>query len=229
MFQNVALSVIFVVFVAATEPPKGALPGMTEVPSCKALLDLGDHAYKLPNCNDEVDACFKEAHSLAPKCYAKEVKLFKECYAKQEVKDLIKNWFSDACNMHLAMISCMKNEEASEKFETETDITDNQHNETMHKVMKWLGKYSEKYPEVGECWGEVFKKMDDCKAKAQQQCGNFGICFGSKNPAHDASDVLKTWYKIGRTYEKKRYNGLKEFMKIFTDCTGTKLDEEGAK
>jgi len=220
------LSAVIALALTSTVPPnKQMVPGMGDVPECKKLLDKGDAAYHLPGCNEDVNTCFKEAHSIAPRCIAKGMKFFKEnhptkfdCFHKQEMENLKKNWFSASCKLHLAMVHCMAGDEATEDFEQTTTITDADLAAAKKAKKDWMDKGMEEYPDIGECWKQMVDKMHECDTKAKQECNNYGVCTASIDPTHDASERMKTWHEIAHVLEKIKYSKAKEFIVAGEEC-----------
>jgi len=229
--------IVFAVFVTcfATDPhphqnPMNKIPGLSDAPECKALLDLGEAAWVVPNCDEHVQTCIKEVHALAPKCVAKHYKYWKdnkpevyECFHKPEMESLKKSWFGISCQWHNALIKCLKGEEAGEEFEIpeEVNITDEQHKENQEFIMNYFRKASEK-AEPGihsnETCIQVWQdKIKECKHKAQS-CPNYPACSGEGGLGAHPSDVIKTWNTITSRLAKKKMRDMRENISKASEC-----------
>lgn len=84
--------------------------------------------YTLHGCSQEINTCFKDAHALAPRCVAKDMKFFKEnepqkfeCVTKTAIEDL-KSWFGISYKWHSGLRLCLAGAEASEDFENPQEV-----------------------------------------------------------------------------------------------------------
>jgi len=204
------------------------IPGLSDAPECKALLDLGDAAWVVPNCNAEVQTCIKEVHAMAPKCVAKHYKYWKdnkpdvyECFNKPEMEALKKTWFGLSCKWHTALIKCLKGEEAGEDYEIPEDvnITDEEHKENKEYTMNFFRKTLAEV-EAGSnenCLQAWQDKIKECKEKGKT-CANYPGCSGEGALGDNPSDVLKTWHTITSRLVKKKVKEMRDNISKAEDC-----------
>jgi len=117
-------------------------------------------------------------------------------------------------------MKCLSGAEATDHFEDENDetITDEDHKKNLHSVEEYFKKAVEKYKDLGECWNGLQEKIQSCLEQATQHCNNFGVCSGKKDPAHDASDIMKTWHKIEHQLDKEKHKHMKAFLDEVEKC-----------
>lgn len=222
----VIVSAVIALGLATTVPPGlQAAPGLGDVPECKKLLDKGETAYTLPHCNADVNACFKEAHGIAPRCIAKGMKYFKEnhpekfdCFHKQEMENIKKEWFAASCKQHAALVHCMAGDEPTEDFEKTTTVTEQELEEGKQAKKRWMDKGIAEYPDIGNCWKQLMDKMEECHQKAKAECSDYAVCIAATDPAADASEQLKTWHDIGHVLEKIKYAKAKKMIETGDAC-----------
>jgi len=207
--------------------PMNKIPGLSDAPECKALLDLGESAWVVPNCDAEVQACIKEVHSMIAKCAAKHYKYLKdnntevyECINKPEMEALKKQGFRLSCQWHTAMIKCLEGKEVDDTIEQLEDvqITDEEHKENKEFIMNHIKKVSEKVGAgIDNCVEEWKTKMKECKEKVKS-CPNYSACSGEGPLDDQASDVIKTWNTISSRLAKQKMKETRDNINKAADC-----------
>jgi len=219
MYSIVFFALISTIFASPT-PSENIL---NNVPECKALLDEGENAYSIPHCNAEVNACFKEAHAMAPACLAKTMKDWKDnspdkyqCMTKDNMKSLKKDWFAASCKWHTGVVKCMKGDATGGDFPVPHEEIDHHaaHAHGRDQIKQHVDKFTQRH----DCWKALHEKMDECSKKAEAQCHNFNICDGHEMPPDNATEQLQNWHKVAMKLKADKHEKMRAFVTEMKTC-----------